>query len=390
MISPLVRMMWAAIGLLAICVATAAAGGGPAATVIVEGYVFSRQGPVTDGTVRVYADFADLTADRPVAVSKPGEKPGHYVLEMEPGRYYFTARATVAGRPYFSYHGLNPVTVDPPYHWLPFFVVAADPLTTEAGFQGISGQVFYKDQPLSQGIVSVYPADDDQFRGMGLLTNSLDEEGRFFFDLEPGDYVVVARHRRHGSEMGPLRRGDLFCYPAANPITVTADTESIVTVRCYPRDDLADFLDDPALDPRGRREPQRRHASYWRADRLAQGELPAAAATPITLSGRVIGLDGRPQPGLVVTAYPADDVPLFQMHVLRLITPYMTRTDADGRFRLAMPTGTYYLQARQQIGKAPEAGELYGLYEGNANHSVTLTPGPPPAPVTITVEPIMP
>ncbi len=366
-------------------------GGGDRQPAILEGFLFSREGPVTDGVVRAYADYPSLVAHRWAATSRPGEKPGQYVMEIAPGRYYFTAKGTSNGRPLFSYHGMNPITIDQPYRWLPFFLVASDGVRYSRGFQGISGRVFYKSAPLNRGIASVYAVDDRQFRGMGLLTNTLDDEGRFFFDLEPGSYVVIARQRRQGSDMGPLHKGDLFCYPANNPVEVRPDTESGIDIRCYPRDDLADFLDNPDQDPRGRREPQRRHASYWRETMHQEKGAPTIKATgQTTLTGTVTDLAGRPRRDLYVSAYPADNFPLFQMHVLRLITPYMTRTDEKGRFSLQMPAGVYYLVAREQLGQAPEPGEQYGLYEGNANHSVVVDQGPRPLAITIVVEPIMP
>jgi hypothetical protein len=46
--------------------------------------------------------------------------------------------------------------------------------------------------------------------------------------------------------------------------------------------------------------------------------------------------------------------------------------------------------AREKIGEAPDNPELYGLYEGNANHSITVEPGFENSAVDITVESIMP
>ncbi len=378
--------------LLLLCTATTAAA---EQAVPVEGYLFSRQGPVANARVRAYATLDDFLAGRPAAVSRAGEKTGHYLLDLPAGSYYLTARGTGAdGRPLFAYHGLNPVTIAPPRHWLPFFLVPADPARTAPGFQGISGQVLYKDRPLARGVVSVYPAADGQYRGMGLLSNSLDGEGRFFFDLEPGRYVVVARHHRRGNDMGPLQRSDLFCFAAANPVEVRAGEETMVTVRCYPRDDLAGFLDDPRLDPRGRREPQRRRLSHWQEDRLESGPAPTAgkgaAAAGYLLAGRVVDRQGRGQRAMVVAAYPAGEPPLFQMYALRLITPHMTQTGADGSFRLRLPAGGYFLQARERLGEAPAAGERYGLFEGDASHAVVVGPGPPLGPVTIVADRIMP
>ncbi|MEW6427539.1 MAG: hypothetical protein AB1568_05840 [Thermodesulfobacteriota bacterium] len=357
---------------------------------VIEGIVFSRNGPAADAVVRAFADVPALIAGRPAAVSTAADKPGHYHLELPPGRYFLTAVAG-DGKDLFAYHGINPLEVEDGSRWLPFFVVEQTPVTTGGDFQGISGQVLYKGKPLKSGSASVYPASDRHFRGMGLLTNTLDEEGRFYFDLEPGSYVVVARHHRQGGEMGPIRRGDLFCYPAANPVTVAAGRESRLAVECYPRDDLADFLDVKEADPRGRKETQRRASSFWQQDISQSGELPEAyPGGPAQLSGTVVDPAGRPQPGLIVTAYSAEEYPLFQMYVLRLISPHITRTDAGGNFRLALPGGSYYLVARENLGAAPDQGERYGLYEGSANHSIAVAAGRETTGATITVGPIMP
>jgi hypothetical protein len=116
----------------------------------------------------------------------------------------------------FSYHGINPINITDQPHWMPFFAVDTPPVRFEPGTTGISGTVNYKGTALAGGTVSVYPLSDKQFRGMGLFTNSLDEDGRFYFDLEPGLYVVVARQRQQDSAMGPLGPKDLFCYPATS------------------------------------------------------------------------------------------------------------------------------------------------------------------------------
>jgi hypothetical protein len=108
------------------------------------------------------------------------------------------------------------------------------------------------------------------------------------------------------------------------------------------------------------------------------------------ISGRVTDLAGMPLANLYISAYPAKEVPLFEMYALRMKTESMARTDQRGFFRLELGSGTFYLVARQQIGYAPEAGEYYGIYEGTPNQSITVNPNEVKTGVHIIAEPIMP
>lgn len=357
----------------------------------VEGIVLSAAGPIADSTVFAYPDFAALAADRDAVPSEPGDKPGQFKLTLPPGRYFIVARGHENATAMYSYHGLNPILIGDEYRWLPFFAVPAEPADCSEGAPGISGVAQYRGQPLSSGTASIYSLEDDRFRGMGLLTNTLDDHGNFRFEVEPGTYVVIARQRQDAGSLGPLRPGDLFCFPAANPVTVETATNCRLTANCYPRDDLEEFLSTTTADPRGPREPRRRTASLRDTgmdDMNSQG-VDAAAATSL-VRGRVLDTGSRPRPSLFVAAYPASDLPLFQMHIIRLITTNMTRSDEDGRFSLSLPPGAYYLVAREKIGEAPDHGEYYGLYEGNSNHSIIVEPDRELAGIDIVVGQIMP
>jgi hypothetical protein len=242
-------------------------------------------------------------------------------------------------------------------------------------------------------VISVYPLSDSTFRGMGLLSNTLDESGRFWFDLEAGQYVLVARKRLGTGSMGPLRKGDLFCFPAANPVRVIASHAAELAINCYPRNDIDTFLANNRHDPRGRREEKRRTASLqdMQIEDASRKQQEVLLRDGVALQGTVRDVSGRPQPGLYVSAYPAEQFPLFQMFVIRLITDHITKTDANGRYRLLLEKGSsYYLVAREKIGEAPDHPERYGLYEGSANHSITVGPGKDLSQVDITVEQIMP
>ncbi len=362
-------------------------------TVRIEGIVLSAEGPLKNASVYAYPDFSSLAEDANGFESKEGEKPGQFRLELPAGTYYLVARGTVHGKSMFAYHGLNPVSVNEEYRWLPFFAVDSGEPAYKDGPQGIGGIVEYKGQPLAGGVVSVYSVSDSSFRGMGLLSNTIDDSGRFWFDLQQGQYVIVARKRLGNSNMGPLRKGDFFCYPEANPLQVSPSKSTEISISCYPRDDIDTFLKNRELDPRGRRQPTRRTASLWDtqiedASRIRQEMM---LKQPVTVAGTVFDISGQPAGGLYITAYPAEQFPLFQMFVIRLITDHMARTDENGNYTLDLEAGkTYYLVAREKIGEAPDNPELYGLYEGNANHSITVGPDIDNSQVDIVVERIMP
>jgi len=363
------------------------------ADTLIEGIVFSTKGPIPGAVVHAYPDVESLLNKKNGTSSHPGEKPGQFKFSLPPGKYYLVAEGTVDDIAMFSYHGINPISITDQSHWIPFFAVDTPPVRFESSVTGISGTVYYKGNALSGGRVSVYPLSDKQFRGMGLFTNSLDDNGRFYFDLEPGFYVVVARKRQQNSAMGPLGEKDLFCYPATNPIPVEVDITSDIHINCYPRNDLEGFLDQDAHDPRGRKKEGRRTASLQDTEiNLVPDPGLQGPRTGVTgISGRVLDLEGNPQAGLYVAAYPANGNLLFQMHILRLMTKFIAKTDDNGRFSIMLDGGgMYYLVAREILGQAPDSLERYGLFEGNANHSIEVAPGEQEEAVTIFVDRIMP
>lgn len=358
---------------------------------MIEGIVLTDGGPAAGASVQAYRTFADLQHQTNALVSIASTHPGQYTIDLAPGKYYMTARAKNQGQALFSYHGLNPITITDTYQWIPFFVLPEHPAQCEAGYQGIGGQVLYKDTLLRHGSVTIYTAEDEPFRGMGVLTNSITDDGRFWFDLPPGNYVVIARQRHDDAAIGPLKKGDLFCYASANPIRVTPANSCQVDLLCYPRDDLDHYLDQNALDPRGKRLANRQDASLQKISMQEASRKGGRADGPLSIiAGRVTDLDNTPMPGLVVSAYPADDLPLFQMYVLRFKSNFLAKTDAKGFFRLEVDPGAYYIVAREKVGDAPNASEPYGLYEGTANHSLAVGLGENKTGIQIVVEPIMP
>lgn len=358
----------------------------------VEGVVFSESGPVRDATVIAYSSYGDLAIGREFRKSEPGSHDGQYSLTLPPGNYYLLAHANLEGRRLFSYHGVNPITVTDDYRWLPFVLVPDNKMSCQKtiGQSSITGQVTYKGEAVSGGVVSVYPWQDGKFRGMGLLTNTLDEKGSFSFGLETGKYVVIARKKQDIKGIGPVKRGDMFCYPSTNPITLTHDQTCNTDINCYPRDDLELFLNDDAINPQGRRHENRRQASLHDLQPAEIQKPPTE--TPTTISGQVTDSSGKSRSGMIVTAYPARGLELFQMHVLRLITGNMDLTDNDGRYKIELKDGDgkYYIIAREKVGEAPDRSEYYGLYEGTPNHSVTIDRGRNLTGFNLVVDRIMP
>jgi hypothetical protein len=357
---------------------------------VLEGVVFSHDGPVAESRVIAYPDFESLVRHEKSIESSPGEKGGQFRLKLSPGVYYLIATGERDGRKLFSYHGLNPITIGDEYRWLPFFLsTEKEPVCKKVERAGISGLVAYRDVPLDHGVVSVYKSREGKFRGMGLLTNTIGDNGRFHFDLEPGSYVVVARQKKNEGGIGPVMQGDLFCYPSTNPIVIEEDRHCDLAIECYPRDNLEEYLADEAENPQGRRHEKRRRAALW--DIQPEAAQSRILARPATITGTVTDLEGRPVENLVVTAYPAMGIDPFQMHILRLITENRARTDDRGGFRIELPGGgLYYLQAREKVGEAPDRLEYYGLYEGNQNHAIRINPGETRSKINIQVAKIMP
>lgn len=356
-----------------------------------EGVVLSEKGPVVDVVVTAYPDYTSLLENKNGINSTPGEKPGQYRLTLPEGKYYLVARGTYETIPLFGYHGLNPLHVEDEYRWIPIIAIPLAETGCEPGFQGIGGRVLYKGEPVENSSISVYALEDEPFRGMGLFTNTVPEDGAFWFDLDPGKYVLIARKRSDGGAIGPIRKGDLLCYFSNNPVQVPPAQSCTVDVSCYPRNDIDAYFAQDAVDPRGRKEEKRRSASLKEMDetdsaRLLGGDIK----TPAFLSGRVTDIAGLPLGDLYISAYPVNNVGLFQMYVLRMKTEHMARTDDKGFFRLELRSGTYYLVARERVGDAPIAGEFYGIYEGNSNHSITLKPNEIKTGVHIVAESIMP
>jgi hypothetical protein len=334
---------------------------------IVEGIVLSEKGPVADSRVYAYDTFKDMVNGEPSFVSVKGDKAGFFKLELPPGRYYFISKGNSAGRQYFSYHGANPIIVEDRNLWIPFMALPQKKgFIKDSSSTRLSGNVTFKQKPVQNAQVSIYPLSDISFRGMGFLTSTTDYNGFFSLRPEPDTYVIVARKRKNFMGLRPLKKGDLFCYFASNPVRVKASSETYIEIPCYPKDDLKTFLNEdvyPSILVKKSGEDSIRF-------RESKIEKPASI---LEIKGRVTDLHANPMKNMYVKAYQGKSTQMFKMLYIRTMPEYMVKTDEQGYYLMNVEEkGTYYIVARELIGQAPEKDEYYGLYEDNANHAVEL------------------
>lgn len=282
-------------------------------------------------------------------------------FELPPGRYFLVAQWRADGdyaRPIaagdrYAYFGGNPVYLEKGEGRELFIGVEefADPpagVGEPPGGTGVAGRVTSGGAPAENVFVYAYHRAESAFRDLGFAASApTATDGSFVMELPPGVYYLLARRRAGGGVAGPMRKGDLFGYYPANPVTIVPGTYLRVAL--------------PVTTLKLRNVP-----SY-------SGKAAAS------VEGRILGPDGNPRAGVYAALYDNPDLlnrPVFLSDV----------TGADGRFRLPVPLpGVYYLGARNGYGGAPGAGGLYGRYEGNAAHSVTIREGDHLTGIDITV-----
>lgn len=328
---------------------------------ILEGVVVSDNVPLEGAVVKAYASLQDALADNRPLIATIGQKAGFFRIDLPSGIYFLTASGGDKNRSFFAYHGANPITIGDKPLWLPFVASPfIEPVQNNASTPGIAGKVIYKGKSVSDAQVSLYPAAEKNIRGLGLQTKSTDINGSFSLAAPPGSYILVARKRLNGKDRMPLKSGDLFCFYGANPVNVEDAHEALVEIHCNQKDDQQSLL-----GPEMKIKRTSGHLERFRE------RIPASQEMGI--AGLVQTLDGKPAENIQVTAYLRPPGKSFQMYHLRLASENMVTTDRNGRYSLPVnKSGSYYLVARQFSGEAPLKGELYGLYEGNSQHAVSV------------------
>lgn len=303
------------------------------------------------------------TAEAPVAAMMT-DREGIAAVEVPPGRYFLIARWTKDGdfsRPVapgdrYAYFGGNPVYVQPGppreiFLGVEEFLPPPAVSGPAAGATGVAGVVSVDGAPAPDVHVFAYLKPEGGFRDMGFAASSpTGADGGFVLELPPGNYYLLARKRASGFVAGPLRKGDLFGYYPGNPVTIADGTVPRVAI--------------PATLLKLRNAPV----------------YSAGYSAPASIEGRIVDKGGKPVRGVYAALYDNPDLlnrPVFLSDI----------TGADGKYRLPVPLpGRYYLGARSGYGGSPAPGDLYGRYEGNPEHVVTLREGDHRTGVDLTVD----
>lgn len=330
-----------------------------ASEIIIEGRVLTESGPLADAVVSAYRSYSDLHGGTSAVASASTDREGVYRLRLQSGPYYFVARGRRDGREYYAYHGSNPVKVEEQKFWLAFLATEEDPVPQYVDGSGtIEGVVTYKGEPVPGAYVALYPPDSKTFKGLGAKTESVGDDGRFRFAVQPGKYVMTGRKIFGGKSNRPPRKGDLYCYYSRNPLEVKENQTTRVEFSCYPKIDRTSFVAT---------QPVKNSEFRTIAEQAADARFG--------IRGRVTGTDGRPLSGLTVMAHRLAS-PVFMMYNLYHGSEFTSETDSSGNFFIPLDVdGDYGIVARDTLGDAPHSGEIYGLYQGNTRHAVSFKKG---------------
>jgi hypothetical protein len=258
----------------------------------------------------------------------------------------------------FAWFGGNPVYAQPGprrevFLGLEEFTSPPGSLSAPSGVTGVAGVVLDNGVPAPEVRVSAYLSPAGGFRGLGFAASApTGPDGGFVLELPAGKYYLVARKRAGGGVAGPLRKGDLFGYYAANPVAVKAGDVVPVSIPVTP----LRLRNTPSYSP----------------------DFPAAAS----IGGRILDARGVPVRGAYAALYENPELlnrPAFLSEA----------TGADGFYRIPVPVpGKYFLGARTGYGGSPAPGDLYGRYEGNPEHAVVLKEGDHLGGVDLAVTPV--
>ncbi len=275
----------------------------------------------------------------PSHVSAATAADGLFSLELPEGQYYLLAR----GENLSAYYGRNPITVPEKGLKNVNLLLTPDnlpgPLENTVLDAGIVGSVSLDGQSVQNAIVTVYPDLSSQLKGLGLgMAAPTDQQGYFELPLSSGTYYLVVRVRQSGQMVGPLKAGDLFGYLPGNPLVLKKGEVAKVHIP---------LIEVP--------EKVERHAASMFGNTL--------------VTGRVLDTQGTPVADIQVLLY---DDPVMLNRPL-----YVSRkTGNDGSSQLSFPKGGhYYIAARSELGGTPAPGELYGRYQGTADHSIEIDTG---------------
>lgn len=212
----------------------------------------------------------------------------------------------------------------------------------------LSGCVEMTDHPVYRGVASLWPAGQgkapDPRRAIRppVVAAPLQADGCFSLQTLPGEYFVGAIVRlTDGGWQGPPRPGDMvFLSPDAT------DQNVVVTIRPGETVNIG------------------RHTAGWKYSGFDLTETSPA------ISGKLIGVDGKPLAGLLVFAFADSDM---SKEPVAVSEP----SDNHGRYLLRLPEpATVYLRAREHYGRrSPTEGGYMGIYGEGAAVPVAVGAG---------------
>jgi hypothetical protein len=327
---------------------------GAASAGVIEGRVLLGEAPLAGVRVAAHAGL-DFSA-APLALSEPTDAEGYYRLAVAPGSYALFMRDVQRGL--FAFCGRNPLEVGEAGTWAGLQAVAmrsADDLPYDDATTGaIGGIVLHDGIPLEGAHVYLYLDADEALKGQGYrMSLPTGADGTFLFEgLPESSYFLVVRKRQGGGRVGPVEEGDHLGIYHGNPLPLPSGRQAQVVL-----------------------------ATVRKAKESATGE-DRPWSGPV-VRGTVSDHAGRPVAGVHVFAYREKVVGHKRPVALS------ARTGSDGAFvlRLEEP-GLYFIGARQHYGDSPAPGELYGLYDDTADHSLAVAADGAMPPISIVVEPI--
>lgn len=198
-----------------------------------------------------------------------------------------------------------------------------------SGPSGLSGELQFKDRPLANASVEIYLKAEKDRSVQPFAVTLTDRAGHYRLELPPGRYFVIGKQRRTSSDGRPQM---LMAECPANPVEVDSG-----------------MLEVPAF---ALREMGR------------DGRLVPESDTSV--SGQVV-FDGAAVPGAFVYVYTEAGVDLMGPSYGAAV-----ETDAEGRFRVPLPAGEFWLAARKhkdgtRLGE-PKPGDLTGSLAANPVH----------------------
>lgn len=223
--------------------------------------------------------------------------------------------------------------------------------TTQQDRQGVRGTLTYRGEALKGAYVYAYRSASTGLLGPAdFASNLTGPDGGYTLELVRGSYHIVARKRMSGGDTGPLAVGDFYSIYPSNPVSVEDGRYRTVDLDLIPMKDPLFF------------------------------QSLSRRTTGTGIRGTIVDREGRPVPWVFAMVYPTGDMK-------RMPTYTSVMTGADGTFVIYLPAGgKYWLAARKNIRGKPRAGEPYGLYEGAADHSVTVPEGQFVEGITIRLE----